>query len=343
MNRKLIPCCFFPTTVVSIDDNIEFLKLMQFNLSLRWPCMIFDDPEFALDYLLNDYQNHSFIKNCVTRHEEQQINHINVDINLKKIHQQIYNINHFDEISVVVVDYTMPKMNGDKVCTQLKNSQFKIILLTGEIEEQEAIELFNLGIIHRYIRKDTPNYLNTLKEAINELQYEYFCILSTLVSTQITKKAELLGTPYSSSLTDLKFVDFFFDYIKKHHIVEFYLVEESGSMLLVNQDGAVSWLLVKTEGDMEAASEFASFLETKIHTANCNAIINREVLVHYFNEDFEVIDANDWLKVLYPCIEIKGQSSNFYCSTVTEPLTTHNIRIEDIVSYQKYKQYYPVL
>jgi CheY-like chemotaxis protein len=336
MNLPILPCCFFPTTVVSIDDSTEFLKLVQFSLGLNGPCRVFDNPDTALKYLLTEYKHNSFVKDCVTRFEEEDMDSINVNINLKEIHRQIYNLNHYNEISVILVDYTMPNMSGDEVCRQLKNTLFKVILLTGEADEQEAINLFNKGVIDRYIRKDSSDYLKLLKQAIQVLQFEYFCDLSKIVNNNIEKKAGMLGGNFASCLTDPVFIEFFLNFFQTKSLVEFYLIEESGSMLLLTRKGEISWLLVKTEGDMEAAYECATFPATKMSPETRDAITKRDLLIHHFGDGIDLNEPDDWQKVLYPASLIKGRYSNYYYSYVQNPYVAHNIILDEVASYQKF-------
>ena len=68
----------------------------------------------------------------------------------------IYNKERFGETSVVVVDFAMPQMNGEEFCRklgQLKGNSVKIIMLTGEADEEMAVRLFNAGVIDKFLRK----------------------------------------------------------------------------------------------------------------------------------------------------------------------------------------------
>ena len=63
------------------------------------------------------------------------------------IHKVIYDSKRFAMKTVVVVDYSMPNMNGLEVCKALEDLPLKFIMLTGKAEPETAIEAFNDGLI----------------------------------------------------------------------------------------------------------------------------------------------------------------------------------------------------
>jgi len=69
----------------------------------------------------------------------------------------------------------MPNMTGLDLCYKLQDFPFKKILLTGEMQHEEAVKAFNAGLIDRFIRKYDPDLFSVLKTHIKILERQYFC------------------------------------------------------------------------------------------------------------------------------------------------------------------------
>ena len=165
-----------------------------------------------------------------------------VKINLAALHQQIYaEPPRFNRQMILIVDYAMPEMNRidlAKLVRRELSSSFKIIMLTGEADQLTAVRAFNDKLIDRFILKSSPDYIEKLLEYIQELQTEYFKELSNLV----------LGSSVSEQSTvrqDPKFVKLFNDIVQQHHAVEYYLLEEPGSYLFLDEKKNPVWLILK--------------------------------------------------------------------------------------------------
>jgi CheY-like chemotaxis protein len=129
---KKMACCYFPTTVIMVDDKVEFLNSLQLKIAKSLPSKTFKDSTEALTFLQSIQKNTTFIDRCIVRPADDEINHRNIDVNISEIHKEIYNPNRFGEVSVLLVDYAMPGLNGAELCQQLKGHRYKIVLLTGE-------------------------------------------------------------------------------------------------------------------------------------------------------------------------------------------------------------------
>lgn len=157
MHSFSIPTCYFPSTVLFVDDNRDFLLNFVLQLDEGLAYRIFDNPRHALDYIHNKHCELDLIsQHCIpevqpakNRRYQQHGNRLD----LSAIHAEVYNPYRFSEISVVVVDYAMPGIDGLEFCRMIENTNVKKILLTGQADEKLAIQAFNEGVIHRYIKK----------------------------------------------------------------------------------------------------------------------------------------------------------------------------------------------
>jgi CheY-like chemotaxis protein len=67
---------------------------------------------------------------------------------------------------VLVVDYTMPQLDGIELCRRLGAASPRKVLLTGQVVTREVIEAFENNVIDAYINKSDSDFLEALRAAI---------------------------------------------------------------------------------------------------------------------------------------------------------------------------------
>ena len=137
----------------------------------------------------------------------------------------------------------MPGINGLDLCRSLKGSPIKIILLTGESNDHEAVKAFNERIIDNYFRKDSPTLANDLRNSVEELMFQYFFEQTSSLLLYLETKGKL-------PLSDKKFTDFFKAWLKKHDIQEYYLIDKVGSFLCVNSKAELCHFITHTNNSI---------------------------------------------------------------------------------------------
>ncbi|HLF66834.1 MAG TPA: response regulator, partial [Gammaproteobacteria bacterium] len=233
--------CFFPTTVVFIDDNSNYLTglLSSINMQHIVP-KLFSNPIEAVQFINHQ---HGLLQSAIfTPLDDQPADHVGFDINIRDFHQKLLapNKRRFNELTVVVCDYAMPQKNGLEVLQEIKNIELKTIMLTGEADELLAVAAFNRGLIDHFLCKGSSNFTQTLNNTILGLQQDYIARATGLMVSNI-----ILGKlPHSSALADPVFIQLFESIKQKHHIVEYYLLDEQGSFLLLTLTGQAYFLAV---------------------------------------------------------------------------------------------------
>lgn len=253
MQHFSIPTCYFPSTTIFVDDNRDFLLNFVLQLDEWLAYRIYDSPFDALECIQKKYRDlNLLVERCYSSHKE-IIKSAVTDKNasLPAILSELHNARRFADISVVVVDYAMPGMNGLDFCRQISNTNIKKILLTGKADEGLAMNALNEGLIHRYIQKSDPDVAELITRSISELQLQYFQDISADL-------VRLLSLQSPACLNDKTFVDFFREFCHDEGVVEFYLVDNSGSFLLLDVDANVSFLIVKNEAQVRSFYELAS-------------------------------------------------------------------------------------
>jgi CheY-like chemotaxis protein len=151
---------------------------------------------------------------------------------------------------VLVVDYSMPGMNGIQVCRAVRDLPCRRILLTGAADERIAIDAFNRGLIDLYIRKSDHDALERLDAELALLQRRWFL-------EQAAALRSLLPLHGYGFIDDPAVAALFGQTVEHLHIVEHYLVHAPGGFLLLDREGK-SWLLViETEQTMQSHLEMA--------------------------------------------------------------------------------------
>lgn len=328
---KALPSCSFPTNVVVIDDRVDFLKTLSMMLSAnRATYSFYNKPGEALTFLNEGYQSDPFTNRWVDRPDEEEFEHRMIDVNIRELHREIYNQNRFKQISTVVVDYDMPGMTGLEVCEKIKVPHIQKILLTGAADEQLAVEAFNKGLIHQFIRKQNKNVSDALNKAIKESQHNYFLSLSSVVTNAVTSQPD-----HQSALSDPGFIDFFMSLVQDNDIAEYYLCEGMGTFLLLDNDARASGLFtyVKEQLEPDLESEESESVPPKL-LADLKA--HRKILCYHSQRGITIPDGREWEPYVFPANTLKGRETYYYAFAPN----MFDINSDKIVSFNTFKEQY---
>lgn len=309
MSAHPIPPFYFPTTVLFVDDNIGFLSNLSLQLASGLSFQLYNSPIDALAILNDSGRPTTPIGRFFSRYhhtDDLPLTHHVIDVNLGKIHREIYNEFRFEQVSVVVVDYDMPSIDGIEFCRGIKNPDIKKILLTGKADEKIAVRAFNEGVIDRFILKQDKDAIETLNQSIVELQQAYFRQTERMLTDALAiGKHAFLRDPLFTAR---------FQEIREHlHIVEFYLCSEPDGILMLNAQGESFLLLVQNENAMFGQYEIA---ESQGAPQELLDALKRNEVVPYFwqTEGFWTPACSNWHDFVFPSTEFQGL--NWYCYAI---------------------------
>jgi CheY-like chemotaxis protein len=325
----MIPCCFHPTQVIVVDDSREFLYTLNQNLSKEHASYVyFNSPEKALRYLNETYQPNPFPNRYIEPLDEGEWEHRILDVNIWDTYLEVYRPQRFEEISVVVVDYSMPGMTGLDICKQIKDPNIQKILLTGIADESKAIEAFNEGIIQGFIRKQSFDMDDLVNEAIEKAQWRYFNRFS-----EIAVKAIAIADSQNQAITDSKFHDFFKALLKKHKFREAYLCEAMGSYLFLTKNGTAYGLVVNNKDQLDLCAESAE--SQNLDPSLAQAFRDRKkIMFHHNRYDSFAPPPEEWENCLYPSQTFEGVRDTYYYAFAPNMF---NIDATRILSFQDYR------
>ena len=242
-SRKILPY-YHPSTVIFVDDNERFLDSFTLLLSERLAFRCFSSTSSALSFINNSGALPPLDKRCASFLGTQHRPGGTLRLDLALVEQEISNPERFRDISVVVVDYDMPEMNGLDFCQAIQNRRIKKVLLTGVGDEKVAVRAFNDGLIDRFLTKNDPQISDKINQTINDLQRRYFDDISSLIQSALEMKSpEFLLEP--------EFISLFENIVEKHDIVEYYYVEDPNGFLMVSHQGDLYRLVIFSESQAE--------------------------------------------------------------------------------------------
>lgn len=320
MRNLKISLCYHPTTVVFVDDNNDYLEQLKARFNELLPLQAFDDPALALQFLNETYQEESFIRRCTITPDPDKVefDHLVSDVNIKLIQNEILRPERFKEIAVVVVDYSMPGMNGIEFCKQIKNLNILVILLTGEADHDLAIREFNKGTIDRFIKKTTPNIREVLYSEILKLEQQYFINFSNMIINQA-------NSDNLKCLEDEDVAKDFYKLCKELNIAEYYILTEAGDFLLIDNQGIASYITLKSDEEINHLYEHAEI--SGVSNTLLEALMHRERIPLLYDD----LDPVDWEAYLGTAHAIADKKLYYYAYK-------HNVGDypEKILSYEKY-------
>lgn len=316
MEKHGIACIYYPTSVLFVDDNAKFLKNITQALPLLDPhiqCVSYTDPKKALQFIEQQQEKNKaniILKTIATNIADlslQTSGKLPIQFDISNLYKLAYDKDRFKEASVVVVDYSMPNISGDQFCQKLANSPIKKIMLTGEADTELAVELFNKGIIDAFLMKGKSNFEDDLVKSIHLLQKRYFQNLTNSIINR-------LSTNSDSCLMDPIFIDFFYDICKEHYISDYFLIDLSGSYLLLKNNGAPLWLVIKSQNEINDYVEF--FSDAGANEKTIDKIKNGKEIPYFFNSTEYINSIEVGIeKYLHPAKKLEGRKPYYYFLT----------------------------
>lgn len=318
-----LSCCYFPTTVYVIDGNQYFLNKLRASLATDFICEFYDDANNALHVLNKKHAEDPLTKSGILGSRKSGQKRSSV-IDMQFIQQEIYNPKRFQEISVVIVNESLPGLQGVEFCREIKDSNIKRILLTHNENNAEALEAFHSGLIDKIVFKDTPEWLTVLKQSVAELQWRFFYDLTILNTDFLTDNS-------INMLTDNLFIEIFYKYFKQHQLVEYYLLDRLGSYLFLNRAAKPSWLVVCDTERMEIAAERAR--EANAPYSIIKALQDKIKMLYLPIDKAELGSSDEWEKYMYP-VKLLAENQHYYA--YINNYMVYDIDPRKILSYEKF-------
>jgi len=298
--------CYYPTTLMLIDDDAAFLKTVSMTLDAKtYPHKTFTNPQEALTFVNQDTYREAFINRLMQPVEDQDYGEELLGMYYNQLISEIFNPERFQQVSVAIIDYEMPGMNGLQACEQIKNPHVKKILLTGAADESIAVEAFNKGLIYQYIRKHKAGYMDSLNEAIRQAQQQYFKEISATLLDALANRSD------ATALIDPTFTDYFQTIIDQNNISEYYLADPTGTFLMVDREKNLKSLFTFDDGAIEAVT--SSGQAESLPRDLFEKLKTREQIICYFDPFTQRYpEGKVWVPYFRDPDTLKGAKGTYY-------------------------------
>ena len=312
MKPKSILPYYHPSTVVFVDDNQRFLRSFTLLLSEQLAFRCFSIAGTALEFINDHGSMVPLDQRCFSFLGQQHRAGGALRLDLALIEQEISNPNRFQDISVVVVDYDMPEMDGLSFCAQIENRRIKKVLLTGVGDEKVAVKAFNDGLIDRFLTKSDPDIEEKMNQTIAELQRRYFEDISSMIQNTLAMKSP-------EFIHDPAFISIFYTMLDNMHIAEYYYVEDPNGFLMVTYDGKLYRLVIFSED--QADEQIFAVRRFNPPAAIVSRLKSRQAIIWLWlsPDDIDESDDFDWYEHVHPAKRISGRKPWLYALVENPP------------------------
>lgn len=236
-----------PGSIVFLDDDPDYLEMLALVLPRQWHVQLFLRPPECIEHL---NQQPPFWE-ADAWNQQQLVDHWRAGKPL--IPQLLDYWSKYTEryalARVCVVDYSMPGMDGLEVLSELRDWPGSRVLLTGQADEQIAVQAFNRGLIDQFIAKQAPDISGRLISALDHL-------LSTPHARHAqTWRATL--NPQQNALLRNASIGRDLLAIASKRWVEYVVIGAPFGILGLDADGHASWLQLETPDGLHAQAELA--------------------------------------------------------------------------------------
>lgn len=323
---------YFPTQVVLVDDDPDFLEGISLMLDKELSFKLFQSATAALQYVNEAHRHVDLVRRCYTSYktgpqESDALSHIDIG----KLHHEILNGFRFQTCSTVIVDYSMPEMNGLDFLKSLRNPYIRKVLLTGQADMELAVKAFNQQLIDQFIDKHDPRLKPKLNATIATFQDQYFRSSFKLVTDPI------LANNRDGFLTSPEFQEFFAELRRQVRCVEYYMLDTPHSgFLLVDAAGERRCLLVYSQ---PALDEHVEQLEDIGAPAELVAQVRSGQILPVYDVQAVPISRQhpfiaQWNLHYYPARRINASLP--YYTTMTDDIMLPAVHGKQIHSYQQF-------
>jgi len=298
-DRLTLSPYFHPTTVVLVDDNESFLRSLTLDMPASLACHGFTQPEEALEFLNAPVGLPPLVDRCFSLDRSYDHGAV-IHLDLSVIEQEINHLERFRRVSVVLIDYAMPSLDGLKFCERMVDPYSRRAMLTGVADEKQAVEAFNAGLIHRFIPKHRATAVETVVAFIAELEREYF-------HQYLARLRTALALDPPGFLVDPAIAVQVRKLMVEENIAEYYLVNDPPGFLMLRANGTVLRLVLL---DPRAHQRQIDLVRRFGAPADIRRGIEQGALVGLFGGDnpgdYFGDEAYPWAEKVVPANTLKG-------------------------------------
>ncbi len=299
---------FHPTRVVFVDDDPNFLKYFPPGLNANFPISCYASPGALLTDIARGRLETQLQVECWSsytgRFADPQFEQM-LSLDKTMLLMRVFGRHRFNPVSVMVVDYDMPEMDGLELCRRLAHLPCRKILLTGQASEAHAVAAFNEDLIDFFLPKGARNCVSLLRERIARYQRAFIADASRLVRQAL--RAEIL-----MDWEDPGFCDLFAHLCEDLDIIEYYVIADPlDGFMLVDEHGRGRLLLTFSAAALAAQATMARIAGAPPTVVE--RLERRQAATFFAQEQGEaVLDAAAWCLACVPVQPFPTRPDRYY-------------------------------
>lgn len=245
---------FHPTSILALDDDPLFLESLVFQFCDDVSCQTFSRTDAALEHLINQAGQHPCysrmydlvaLPSAGLRAAMRNPSDALLCADVSGLRSIIDDPGRHLRVSVAIVDYDMPEMDGLEFCRAIRDLPVKKILLSGKAGLEVAVDAFNNGLIDYFLQKQDQNATQALRSAIQRLQRLYF----DDVSRPISNALELCGTTWFSDPAARDLIQSTVDHLG---MTEYCLSTTPPGVVMRDDAGNETFMLISDRSELDA-------------------------------------------------------------------------------------------
>lgn len=242
-----LPLFYRSGSIVFLDDDADYLDMLGMVLPTHLQVELYSRPSTFLERMRDE----------PARWEADAAQHLLMIDRWRNGHHLLpqvlrywaNNPARYQLVQTCVVDYAMPGTDGLKVLNALLDWPGSRILLTGQADEQIAVQAFNGGLIHQFIGKQASDIAGRLLGALAKLGRTPHPRLNTLWRAVLQ--------PAQQSLLQVPSVAAALQQMALQKWIEYVVLSEPFGVLGLDVDGRCQWLQLEPTGALDEPAELA--------------------------------------------------------------------------------------
>ena len=237
-----------PGSIVFLDDDTDYLETLAMVIPAAWQVALYSRPSAFLRRMREE----------PARWEADAMQQLQMIDRWRQgqpllpqvLHYWATHPERYQLAQTSVVDYAMPGTDGLTVLNTLLDWPGSRVLLTGQADEQIAIQAFNNGLIDQFVPKQTTDITRHLLGVLQRLAQAPHPRLNTMWRSVLTSnQLSLLQIP--------SVAQYLRDYTLNHW-VEYAVIGEPFGLLGVDGHGQVHWLQLEPTASLGDLAELAA-------------------------------------------------------------------------------------
>lgn len=279
METKKVPSLYFKPYILFVDDDVQLLEVFEDELSEFFSIETYTTPLAFIGRLQESKvaEDNIAVSRTVSddSFERCAVIHLDYRVLAQKL-ETLFCDNQL--ISVVFIDFYMPKMTGLECATHIRNTLACRVLLTASLDNKEVIAAFNNNIIHQYLSKTQDDLIDCMKKTIEKSH------------SNIVEKAnkQFFGEFYDQSgykelFETEDFIALYTSFMATHAISFACVYEAGGSMRMLDANGQCFLFNIYSQDEIRNILCESVEFELNVSAFNKKQVEEYKIIIDYKN------------------------------------------------------------